>query len=61
MEESRYATYLAAVASGWKDGIAREALTEGDDIWAALSKDRAKAKAFDAELDQRKVNPPIPR
>ena len=60
MEESRYATYLAAVASGWKDGIAREALTEGDDIWAALSADRAKAKEFDAELDRRKVNPSIP-
>ena len=58
LEESRYATYLAAMASGWQDGIAREALTEGDDIWAALSKDRAKASKFDAELVRRKLPAP---
>jgi hypothetical protein len=58
-EESRYATYLAAVASGWKDGIAREALTEGEDVWAALSQDHARAKAFSVELEKRKIFDPL--
>ena len=57
-EESRYATYLVAVASGWKDGIAREALTEGDDIWAALSADHERAKNFALEVDSHLRSPP---
>jgi hypothetical protein len=56
-EEVRYATYLAASASEWKDGAARETLTEGTDVWAELSKDQARAKEFQDAVDQRISTP----
>jgi hypothetical protein len=56
-EEVRYATYLAASASEWKDGAARETLTDGTDVWAELSKDQARAKEFQDAVDQRISTP----
>ena len=57
--ESRYATYLSAKATGWKDGIAREALSSGEDVWAALSRDKEDQKAFAEELDSYRENDPL--
>jgi len=54
-EEARYATYLAAMATEWQDGMVRDSLASGDDIWAALSKDHDRAQAFVLELDKRRV------
>jgi hypothetical protein len=52
-EESRYATWLAAVASGWKDGEVVEALVSGDDIWARMAAEQRDEEAFVAELGRR--------
>lgn len=52
-EETRYATWLAATASEWKDEVAVSTLTEGDDIWALMAAEQQASEAFADELQSR--------
>ncbi len=52
--ERRYATWLAAVASGWSDEEMVEELVSGDDIWASMAREHKNAAEFQAEVDQRR-------
>lgn len=52
-EESRYATWLAATASEWKDEVAITTLTEGDDIWSLMAAEQQASEAFAEELQAR--------
>ena len=42
-EEARYATWLAAVATGWNDDAQIENLVAGDDIWASMAREQRDA------------------
>ena len=53
-EETRYATYLAAMGADWRDPESSESLAKGTDVWAALGEDYAKGVELQRELDLRK-------
>ena len=53
-EEARYATWLAAVATGWNDDAQIENLVAGDDIWASMAREQRDAVQFEEELEQRR-------
>ncbi len=52
--ESRYATWLAAAASDWRDEESVATLVEGDDIWALMAKEQQASEAFELELQARR-------
>jgi tetratricopeptide (TPR) repeat protein len=54
-EEARYATWLAAVATGWDDEEKIDTLVSGDDIWAAMAREQRDAVLFDDELEERRT------
>jgi hypothetical protein len=58
-DEMRYANYLEAVATQWTEGEVRASLAQGDDVWAALSRDYDGAKNFEAELRLRETPDPF--
>ena len=53
-EEARYATWLAAVATGWNDDAQIENLVAGDVIWASMAREQRDAVQFEEELEQRR-------